>query len=140
VHFLNGFEGIFGELSSSPIISYVTLLSLEIISVQEKMTKINTVTTRQLGEMTIVGAFRLSGHSGPLYYKCNGSSSAGIKKRHRRDWAHSHCTGGVGEEEPRSEASSQVESEVSEPPPFFIIYMVLLCNVFFVSIIYFQFY
>jgi hypothetical protein len=28
------------------------------------MTKINTVTTRQLGEMTIVGAFRLSEHIG----------------------------------------------------------------------------
>jgi hypothetical protein len=69
VHFLNEFQGIFGELSSSPIISYVTLLSLEIISVQEKMTKINTVTTRQLGEMTIVGAFRLLEHSGPLYFK-----------------------------------------------------------------------
>jgi hypothetical protein len=37
------------------------------ISVQGKMTKINTVTTRQLGEMTIVGPFRLSEHSGPLY-------------------------------------------------------------------------
>jgi hypothetical protein len=42
-------------------------LSLEVTSVQEKMTKINTVTTGQLGEMTIVGAFRLSEHSGPLY-------------------------------------------------------------------------
>jgi hypothetical protein len=31
------------------------------------MTKINTVATRQLGEMTIVGAFMLSEHSGPLY-------------------------------------------------------------------------
>jgi hypothetical protein len=68
VHFLNEFEGIFGELSSSSIISYVTLLSLEIISVQEKMTKINTVTTRQLGEITIVRPFRLSEHSGPLYH------------------------------------------------------------------------
>jgi hypothetical protein len=45
---------------------------------------------------------------------------------------------GVGEEEPRSDASSQVESEDSEAPPFFLIYMVLLCNVFFVAIIYFQ--
>jgi hypothetical protein len=66
MHFLNEFEGIFGELSSSPITSYVTLFSLEVICVQEKMTKINTVTTRQLGEMTIGGAFRLSEHSGPL--------------------------------------------------------------------------
>jgi hypothetical protein len=31
------------------------------------MTKINAVTTRQLGEMTIVGPSRLSEHSGPLY-------------------------------------------------------------------------
>jgi hypothetical protein len=31
------------------------------------MTKINTVTTRQLGEMSIAGPFRLSAHSGPLY-------------------------------------------------------------------------
>jgi hypothetical protein len=29
---------------------------------------------------------------------------------------------GVGEEEPRSDASSQVESEGSEPPPFFNLY------------------
>jgi hypothetical protein len=47
--------------------------------------------------------------------------------------------GGVGEEEPRSDASSQVESEGSEPPLFYIS-VVLLCNVFFVAIIYFQFY
>jgi hypothetical protein len=43
---------------------------------------------------------------------------------------------GVGEEEPRSDASSQVESEVSEPPPFFNffkIYKVLICIVFFVA-------
>jgi hypothetical protein len=63
---MNEFEGIFGELSSSPIILYVILLSLEVISVQEKMTKIKRVTARQLGEMTIVGAFRLSDNSGPL--------------------------------------------------------------------------
>jgi hypothetical protein len=58
VHFLNGFEGIFGELSSSPIIS-----SLDVNSVQEKMTKINTVTTRELGEMSNVREFRLSEYS-----------------------------------------------------------------------------
>jgi hypothetical protein len=69
VHFFNEFEGIFGELSLSPIISCVTLLSLEVISVQGKMTKINTVTTRQLGEMTVVGAFRLSEHAGALLYR-----------------------------------------------------------------------
>jgi hypothetical protein len=40
---------------------------------------------------------------------------------------------GVGEEESRSDARSQLESEGSEPPPFFLIYMVLLCNVFFDS-------
>jgi hypothetical protein len=39
-----------------------------------------------------------------------------IKRRHRSEWDHSHCTGG-GEEEPRSDASSQVESDGSEPPP-----------------------
>jgi hypothetical protein len=36
VHFLNEFEGIFGGLSLSPIILYVTLLSLEVISVEVK--------------------------------------------------------------------------------------------------------
>jgi hypothetical protein len=66
VHFLNGFEGVFEELSSSPIVSYVILLSLDVISVRGNKTKINTVTTRQLGEMSIVGRFRLSEHSGPL--------------------------------------------------------------------------
>jgi hypothetical protein len=39
---------------------------------------------------------------------------------------------GIGEEEPRSDASSQVESEGSEPP-LLKIYIVLLCNVFFYS-------
>jgi hypothetical protein len=66
VHFLNGFDGIFGELSSRPIVSYVTLLSLDVIYVQEKMAKINIVTERVLGEMSIVGRFRLLEHAGPL--------------------------------------------------------------------------
>jgi hypothetical protein len=67
VHFLNRFEVIFGELSSIPIVSYVTLLSLDVISVQEKLTKIKTVITWQLGEMSIVGRSRLLEHSGHLY-------------------------------------------------------------------------
>jgi hypothetical protein len=39
------------------------------------MTKINTVTARQLGEMTIVGAFRLSEHSGTLHTIVHGKQN-----------------------------------------------------------------
>jgi hypothetical protein len=60
------------------------------------------------------------------------TSKVSYKKRHRREWAYNRCTGGG--EEPRSDASSQVESEGSEPPP--LKYIWCCCAMSFLSLLF----